>query len=108
MAEGKQVDLSDFDLSPIITRLVVCETTTSKFEENLKLLKTDEDTTRTRVTNLLQRTEPRIVLIEEVLIKAGLLMYDQSGAIVKSPIVDLQKRGPVKRTKVPEKKIIAR
>lgn len=69
----------------IESRLSILEMAQSEFDKRDRLIKIDTDTNRNRVTNLLQRTEPRIALIEEVLITAGLLMYNNKGEIVKTP-----------------------
>ena len=61
------------DLEELAARVGVVEQNQAAIDEAASLAKLDADTTRNRVTNLLQRMEPRVALIEEVLIGAGML-----------------------------------
>lgn len=81
----------------VSSRLDIHAVNISELSEKIRLIKTDDDTTRNRVTNLLQRTEPRIALLESVLIEAGFLAYNDKGEIVKAPPVEPVKPKKKKR-----------
>jgi hypothetical protein len=52
--------------------------------QSARLMKVDMDTLRNRVTNLLERMEPRVALIERVLLDAAMLDFNDKGQIVKA------------------------
>ena len=49
-----------------------------------RLFRLDMDATRNRVTNLLERMEPRVALVEEVLIEMGKLIRNDKGQLAKA------------------------
>lgn len=55
-----------------------------EIQKEHRLLKLDADATRNRVTNLLERMEPRVALIEEILLEAGMLTRNDKGQLVKT------------------------
>ena len=90
------------DLEELAARVGVVEQKQAEIGEAASLAKLDADTTRNRVTNLLQRMEPRVALTEEVLIAAGMLARNGKGEVVKAQPV--QKEPKRKRNAVIRKK----
>ena len=74
-------------------------------ENRDRLFRLDMDATRNRVTNLLERMEPRVALIEEVLIEMGKLIRNDKGQLVKAVP---QEPNPSKPQKKPRRKHAAR
>ena len=96
------------DLEELAARVGVVEQNQAAIDEAASLAKLDAHTTRNRVTNLLQRMEPRVALIEEVLIGAGMLERNEKGELVKKPDLVTEKaiqRSAAKALRSAEKRL---
>ena len=74
--------------NPALARVLDLEIEMTKIRRELETINSWRDldaTTKNRVTNLLQRTEPRIALIEEVLLEEGRVYRTDNGEIAKVP-----------------------
>ena len=74
--------------NPALARVMDLEIEMTKIRRELETINSWRDldaTTKNRVTNLLQRTEPRIALIEEVLLEEGRVYRTDNGEIAKVP-----------------------
>jgi hypothetical protein len=99
MGERHAEDRFDKLSGIVMQRLSIFEEKMRIAGEQAGLIVVDTNTTRTRVTNLLQRMEPRLALIERVLLDAGILEYNDKGQIVTTPPKDKEKSRKKRRYK---------